>query len=387
LRYLVLILSLGTSFLLTACKTETLDPVEKLILDVFEPQPGETVLVMTDLPHGELEDSDQWQARREMAMEWHTILEKLGSEVGFKVHPLLSYPATGSHNAPLPDEGEMAGDVVHFDEIFIQSNIVVALTEFSATAPLIKFSQQALYFRAASMPMVHQGMMETALAADYQEVAKKCQVLYERLNRAEGAELQFSTGDQVYIDLRNRRAEIDDGQLHADKQGMRVINLPSGETYIAPYEGELPGQPSRTEGKIPMVFGDTVVELLIQENRVVEVMGDESRAVDELQKWFEAEPARRNIAELGLGCNDKAVIGGNILEDEKVLGVHLAVGRSDHIGGVIGVDDLNDPANVVHQDLVYPFGGDIEVLSLTLEYDDGTNEEIIRDGSYTVFSE
>lgn len=387
MKYFTRILGLGTLILLTSCKTERPDRLEKLIIDVFNPQQGETVLVITDVPHGKLADCDQWQARRELAREWHAALERLGKEVGFKVHPLLTYLATGSHNAPLPDEGEMAGEAMLFNEILLRSNIVLALTEFSATAPLIKFSQQVPDFRAASMPMVHQGMLDTALAADYQEVAKKCQVLYERLNRAEAAALQFSTGDQVYIDLRNRQAEIDDGQLHADKQGMRVINLPSGETYIAPYEGELPGQPSRTEGKIPMVFGDTVVELLIKENRVIVIMGDKARAVDEMQKWFDVDPARRNIAELGLGCNDSAVISGNILEDEKVLGVHWAAGRSDHIGGVIGVDDFNDPVNVVHRDVVYPFGGDIEVISLTLEYKDGTSEEIIRDGAYTVFFE
>jgi leucyl aminopeptidase (aminopeptidase T) len=40
------------------------------------------------------------------------------------------------------------------------------------------------------------------------------------------------------------------------------------------------------------------------------------------------------------------VISGNVLEDEKVMGVHLAAGISEHIGGAVGVDDFEDPAIV-----------------------------------------
>jgi len=48
--------------------------------------------------------------------------------------------------------------------------------------------------------------------------------------------------------------------------------------------------------------------------------------------FFAENDTRRNIAELGIGCNPKAVITGNILEDEKV-GLHIAYGMSSHLGG------------------------------------------------------
>jgi hypothetical protein len=361
--------------------------LEKLILDVFDPQPGEIVLIITDVPHGDFEDYDLWQSRRKMAEEWQSTFEQLGNKMGFQVSPLLTYPATGNHNAQLPGEGEMAGEQVRFDEVLQQSNIIVAMTEFSATAPLMEYSKQLPEFRAASMPMVHQGMMETALAADYQKVAEKCRILFEKLDRAKGANLLFSTSDQLYIDLRNRQAEIDDGKLPKDKQGARVINLPSGEVYIAPYEGELSAQPSFTEGTVPLIFGDALLTLEVQGNQFTRITGDEQSAIDELQEWFDTDDARRNLAELGLGCNEHAVITGNVLEDEKVLGVHLAAGRSDHLGGVVGVDDFIDPGFVIHQDIVFPFNGELFVESLSLIYEDGTMEEIIKNGAYTIFSE
>ena len=97
------------------------------------------------------------------------------------------------------------------------------------------------------------------------------------------------------------------------------------------------------------------------------------------------DDALRNVAELGLGVNDMAVVTGNVLEDEKVMGMHWALGRSDHIGGTVGPDDFQSPENVIHQDFVYPMGGPIEISSLILIFEDGASEQIILDGSYKIF--
>ena len=46
----------------------------------------------------------------------------------------------------------------------------------------------------------------------------------------------------------------------------------------------------------------------------------------------------RNLAELGVGTNERATLTGNILEDEKMLGtVHIAFGASAGIGGTVAV--------------------------------------------------
>lgn len=234
------------------------------------------------------------------------------------------------------------------------------------------------------MPTVTRSMERTALAADYAEVARKAHLLQAKVDLAQGARVEFSTGEEMYFDLRYREAHADDGQLHADKQGERVINLPSGEAYIAPYEGEREGEPSRTEGTLPVMLEGELVVGRVQENRIVEVIGDGPQA-DEAREYLARDDALRNIAELGLGCNESAVVTGNVLEDEKVMGMHWAWGLSEHIGGTVGVDDFNDPSLAEHRDWVYPKGGEIEIASLVLEYEDGTSEEILRDGEYTLF--
>jgi len=357
--------------------------LNKLLVDVFDPQPGESILVMVDLPHGKLSDNETWASRREMAQEWLAEFQNLAGVRQLSVQPLLAYQATGSHNAPLPQHGEMDGQDVRLSEILSGTNLVIAMTEYSATAPLTKYSKQYSTLRAASMPMVTRAMQATALSADYRSMAQDCRLLADRLDRAQSAALVFTTGDELLIDLRGRQALVDDGQLHATKKGERVINLPSGETYIAPYEGEVNDQPSRTRGRLPLVIDNIFVLLGIDENRVTEVFG-QNQLADERRSWFAAESTRGNIAELGLGCNERAVMTGNVLEDEKVFGVHVALGLSDHVGGITGVEDFKNPAHAVHQDVVYPFGGSVSVTSLVLEYQDGEREQIIRAGAYTV---
>ena len=49
-------------------------------------------------------------------------------------------------------------------------------------------------------------------------------------------------------------------------------------------------------------------------------------------------PNGTNVAELGIGTNEKAILTGNILEDEKIIGTaHVAFGASAAIGGNVQV--------------------------------------------------
>ncbi len=358
--------------------------LEKLLIDVFNPQPGETVLVMFDTPHGKFVDYPGWEDRRQMAQEWHAAFNSLAEKLGFTVLPVYSFQATGVRSGAFPERGFLGVKEVELNEVMGSVNIAVALTEYAPTGPLIEYSQTYPDFRAASMPIVHRGMQSTALSADYTEVARKAQILKERLNKSVAARVIFSTGHKFYFDLRYREAHADDGQLHANREGMRVINLPSGEAYIVPYEGEFAGEPSQTAGEIPFWCGDGITVFHVERNRIQEVTG-ESPCAEGLRNTIYSDEGLRNVAELGLGVNEAAVVTGNILEDEKVFGLHWAFGLSQALGGVTGPDDFENPNQAYHRDLVYPRGGDIEVSELTLEYEDGSSELIMSDGKYTLF--
>ena len=255
--------------------------LEKFLVDVFAPVSGERCVVMVDLPTAACPDTDPWRQRRLMAAEWRAGLEALGRKVGFEVLPLAGYPATGSNNADLPAEAEVGGRKVPMASLFDEVSLVLAMTQFSPTAPLCGVCNRrpgADVFRAASMPGIEKRMEQTSLAADYTEVSRRCRILKDLFQGVDRAEVEFSTGHRCLFDLRFRVCEADDGYLHRDKSDdVPVINLPSGETFQVPYEGEKPGVPSRTAGELPVGEGGETIVFRVEANRIVEVDGGPGR--------------------------------------------------------------------------------------------------------------
>ncbi|HMO50200.1 MAG TPA: aminopeptidase [Kiritimatiellia bacterium] len=350
--------------------------LHKLLRDVFAPDERDTAVVMVDVPTGTIADNPDWVERRHMAEIWRQGL----LDLGVNVLPLLEYPATGANNGDLPAKGKQAGVTVGMEAVLSTATLVIAMTRYSATAPLSALTRRYPALRAASMPNVLRRMEQSALAADYREVARKATRMAEWLTRAESAEVVFATGHRLVFDLRFRIAHADDGMCRRDKTGFRVINLPSGEAFIVPYEGEIPEEPSRTAGEIPLHWKGHVYVLPVERNRIIEVRGD-GPDLDALRAHFALDPARRNVAELGLGCNDRALITGNVLEDEKA-GFHWAYGRSEHLGGTVGPDRFSHPDHVVHHDVVYAPGCPIEVTRLDLIDAAGQHRTVIQDGQY-----
>ncbi|MDD4737048.1 MAG: aminopeptidase [Kiritimatiellae bacterium] len=346
----------------------------KLIRDVFDPQPRETALFLVDLPTPESPESPDWQDRRLMAADWRAAF----LEYGVTCPPILFFPATGANNGDLPLAGQMQKQNVCIADELAKVDIALAFTRYSATAPLAALAQKTGTLRVASLPGVLRRMEQTALAADYEEVARQADALAERLQRAESAQVIFSTGHELFFDLRFRNAHADNGRCRRE-QTPHLINLPSGEAYIVPYEGER-GEPSQTAGEIPvMLHGETVL-LTVKSNRITEVNGSSPEA-DRLRDLFAADPTRRNLAELGLGCNDCAVVSGVVLEDEKA-GMHWAYGRSEHLGGTVGPSAFRDPSLVLHNDVVYAKDSPIGIRSLILTYPDHSEELIMENSTY-----
>ena len=152
------------------------------------------------------------------------------------------------------------------------------------------------------------------------------------------------------------------------------INFPSGEACITAYEAtsdeiEKFGK-SKTKGIWPAIYDGELVKYVVENNKIVDILGEGKKA-DEKRAFFNEKDTRRNLAELGVGCNPEAIVTGNVLEDEKVGGLHLAYGMSAHLGGKIKSD--------VHQDICYPKDAPIQAKTLTLINEDGSKIEIIKD--------
>lgn len=351
----------------------------RLFSDVFHPEADERVLVVTDTPREGQADTKGWADRRQMADEWQTALKALRPEAKFQVLPLVTYPATGVHNGELPLD---SGEPLTLRVALAEATAVVAPTEFSTTAPLVAWSKEHEDFRAATLPGVARRTEQTALATDYSIVAERCAMLRVLLEPAVEARVLFSTGHVWTVDLRHRTALDDNGQLPRDK-ATRVINLPSGEAFQVPYEGEREEDPSGTEGQIPLALDDDLAVLTVEANRIVDVEGLHPEA-QRLRVAFIEEPAQGNIAEFAFGCNPEAVVWGNVLEDEKA-GFHWAYGRSEHLGGSVGPSAFSSPEKIVHQDIVYAKESPIQVSEVVLKAEDGAACMVIKEGDYVAF--
>jgi hypothetical protein len=355
--------------------------LERLFVDVFAPQAGDVLTIMYDLPHGAISDTEEWRDRRLMAEEWHREIAGFADKYGFSVNPLVTYEATGAHNRELPEHGLSQGTRVGLEGVVSDSTIVISMPQFSASAPLAVLAKKYETLRVASLPGVSRAMQQTGLSADHDRVAENCARLAPLFSRCEGIEVVFSTGHACYFDTSDHKPALqDDGRLHpgAGEDALRFRNLPSGEVAVTPNEAPDSG----TSGEIPASYGDEVVVFVVRHNQIVDVRGDGSMAV-QMRQEFAGEKALRNIAEVAIGCNDKAVVTGNILEDEKA-GFHWAYGRSDHLGGTVGPSDFTSPDRSLHQDIVYARGNPIVCQRLDFVFSDGTRRTVIRDGALDI---
>jgi hypothetical protein len=355
--------------------------LEKLFVDVFAPQTGDILTIMHDLPHGRILDNSEWLDRRRMADEWHAQITAFSKKYGMSVNPIVTYNATGSHNSNMPEYGIWKGERTRLEDIIRDSNIIISMPQYSASAPLIGFTRKYTDLRVASMPMVAKSMEKTGLSADYKKVAATCARLAPFFEKADGIEAMFSTGHICHFDISDHRTVLqDNGILHpgGGKDDFRLRNLPSGEVCICPNETEN----SRTEGEIPAVICEETIVFVVKANQIVGVNG-EGPIAEKMRREFATEKALRNIAEVAIGCNDKAVVTGNVLEDEKA-GFHWAYGRSDQLGGKVGVEDFTSPDKVCHQDIVYAIGNPIVCKKLDFIFSNGTRTTVIINGVLSI---
>lgn len=332
--------------------------IAKLLEGMLAPKRGERLLFITD--YGE-RPSTARLSRAELLSRWYSAAKLLEAKTGVHVLPIAKYRETGKSNADLPKTAA-THDGGHIDDLpalVASCNIVIAMTEYSATAPLKNIARKAASLRAVSMPGVG-AEMEPAMAVDYSSIEARGKRLLAVVQPAVGFDVLFDgagipRGTKLYIDTRAGGWLLDSG---ACRNAGDFINFPSGELFTPPYEAATPeGRSifgdSKTEGILPVYsYKDRKVAFLkIEKNRIVRVQGDSAEAERIIEDIAKDENCA-NVAELGLGLNDAARCGEGVpvLEAEKA-GVHIAYGRSDHFGGVSA--HSGKVAAGLHRDIVY----------------------------------
>jgi leucyl aminopeptidase (aminopeptidase T) len=243
----------------------------------------------------------------------------------------------------------------------LATDIVIAPTIQSISHTEARRAATKAGVRVASMPGVTGEMLARVMGADLRLLRKRGSSVARALGAGAEARITCARGTDLRLGLEDRTAIIDAGALNMKGA---FGNIPCGEAFIAPVEGSAEGT-LVVDGSIAAI-GKLAepVELTVRGGHLTEATG--AMGAELLEMLSEHGPDGTNVAELGIGTNESAILTGNILEDEKILGTaHVAFGASAAIGGAVQVP--------VHLDCV--------LLKPTVEIDGGV---VVQAGALTV---
>jgi leucyl aminopeptidase (aminopeptidase T) len=216
--------------------------------------------------------------------------------------------------------------------------------------------------RGATLPNITEDTMKRTLRADYRKIEERTKQLAAKIKGAKEARVTTALGTDITMSLVGRECLEDTGII--TEKG-KSTNLPAGEAYLAPVEGTASGRFVADGSCAGIGVLRQPITIEVSEGLATDITGgDEAKALVEMISKFGKDG--RNIAELGIGTNDKAQLCGSTLEDEKVMGtVHIALGDNLSMGGSVSVPS--------HLDLI--------IKGPTLIID---GKEIIKDGHLIV---
>ncbi len=321
----------------------------------------ERVLVFTDRPTGrdELpeEELQRWMGLRDIAM----LVVETGR--GFTDNCIYySFPSRGGHGVEPPEglwKAAFGGRTVEAlkerrllrriiqkkaspemleaaEEVILcyrkdAVDVVIALSNYSTSHTRFRdFLTRLCGTRYASMPLFDVGMLEGAMDVDWKALERRTKAIARVVNRATEVTVTAPNGTDLRLSKRGRRAHADTGNL---RRPGSFGNLPAGEVFFAPLEGT-------AEGRLVLEWAPTrrlssAVTLWIREGCVEEVEGEDDFVLT-LKEQLGRRRENANIAEVGIGTNDRARRPDNILESEKILGtVHVALGDNSSFGGKV----------------------------------------------------
>jgi leucyl aminopeptidase (aminopeptidase T) len=269
----------------------------------------EKVLILTDEPLRKIGYA-LWEASRQLAAE--AIITEI-------------IPRRSNGEEPPPAVAELMKIV---DVVLIPTSMSLSHTDARREA-------SGKGVRIATLPGITEETMIRTLSADYYKIAERSRKIADILDNGSIVRITTERGTDVALPIDGRVGLADTGLNHNSGD---FSNLPAGEGYISPVEGKSVGV---------IVFDGSMagVGKLLDEIIKVEVIdGFASRidGADGAKKLLSImEPLGKlafNLAELGIGTNDKARITGSVLEDEKAIGtVHIAFGDNKSMGGFVKV--------------------------------------------------
>jgi len=279
--------------------------VQTVIRRCLNIQPDEDVVVVVDEP---LQD---------LGEKLRTAAQQSGADA---VLTVMSPRATDGSEPPAPVAEALAA-----------CDVFIAPASRSLSHTLARKRASEGGARGATMPHVTADMLARLMSIDFDRLRSRSHAVADLLDQGTEAHVTCPRGTDLRLDLRGRQGIADDGDL--TERGA-FGNLPCGEGFIAPAGGE-GTMYARSIAAIGLTSGHPA-KLTVENGHLTAATSPEGEQL--LGILREHGDAGTNLAELGVGTNDRATLTGNVLEDEKILGsVHVAFGASIAIGGTVSV--------------------------------------------------
>jgi leucyl aminopeptidase (aminopeptidase T) len=278
------------------------------VRDCMGARPGERVLVVTD------------EGLRGIGYALHQASVSLGHDVLL----VEMRPRTTNGEEPPP---EVADLMARFD-------VVLCPTTKSLTHTDSRRAASAAGARVATLPGVTEDIMIRCMNADYNEIAARTHRICDIFSRTRTVRVTAPAGTDITMPIEGREPHASSGLFRERGQWG---NLPTGEAYLAPLEGRSQGVVVVDGSMAGVGIVRQPIHITVKDGFATEITGGPE--AERLAALFEPHGQdARTVAEFGIGTNDKAILTGIILEDEKVMGtVHIAFGDNKSMGGTVRV--------------------------------------------------
>lgn len=189
--------------------------------------------------------------------------------------------------------------------------------------------------RIVTMPGVTKSIIARALDINYDSLKKINNKIADVMDKGKTVRIKTKLGTDINFSIAGRKAFGRESGIYKNKGSFG--NLPTGEVFIAPVEKSANGVFVVDASFAGIGKLKNPLKVYVKNGYAVSFSGAGEKQLGRLLDSVGRNA--RNIAEFGIGTNEKAKITGNILEDEKVKGTcHIALGNNAGFGGKVNIE-------------------------------------------------
>ncbi|MFC6645096.1 aminopeptidase [Granulicella cerasi] len=304
------------------------------------------------------------EATREIAASLAAELEARGCAwSGFVLEELAQRPLQAMPQAVLDD---METSAVSIFAVQVQSNELRSRMQMTDVVNRRKM-------RHAHMVNITPDVMMQGMRADFLAVDRLSQKVLEKVRASSHVRATTVAGTNLHVALEpSYKWFKTSGIISTEKWG----NLPGGECFTAP--GEVNGV-FVVDGVVGDflcarygILRDEPLRIVIEKNRIVTVQCSNKRLEQEFWAYTHTDENSDRVGEFAIGTNIGVTqVIGNILQDEKFPGIHIAFG---------------DPYGA-HTGAPWKSSTHIDVVGLGFNIwlgNESGEEQIMRDGKFLI---